>query len=128
MKRQLILRDFESRLLLNRGEMLGWEETTPVDLPAEPESSRLIIFRHNAWCCICGGGSFRRTINIGGRVVCERCASEIGQAFARHNHRDEKIAQKARATKSANVADANRIAEMVRIAEKAEREAGVKAE
>lgn len=81
-RKKLLLRDLGTSLLLERGELLGWEDTTPINLLAEVESTRLIITRHNPFCCVCGGGNFRYMLHLGDKNVCERCASEAGRILA----------------------------------------------
>ena len=81
-KKRLLLRDLDSSLLLERGELLGWEGATPVDLLAEIETTRLIISRYSPFCCVCGGGNFRYMLHLGDKNVCERCASEVSRILA----------------------------------------------
>lgn len=85
-KKQLVLKELDSPLLLEHAEMLGWEEMTPIDILIEQETARLIISRHSPFCCVCGGGSFRYMLHIGDKNICERCASEISQILARYVH------------------------------------------
>jgi len=88
-KKQLVLKQIDTALLLERGEALGWEEKTPIDLAIDIETSRLIISRHNPFCCVCGGGNFRHMIHKEDKNICEACASEISYILTRY-YRDRK--------------------------------------
>lgn len=86
-RKQLVLKDIDTALLLEYGEALGWEAKTPIDLSIEPETSRLILSRHSPFCCVCGGGSFKYMLHVGDKSVCEACASEISKTLIRYNQR-----------------------------------------
>lgn len=85
-KKQLVLKDIDTALLLEHGEALGWEEKTPIDLLIEPETASLIISRHSPFCCVCGGGSFKYMLHKGDKNICEACASDISQILVRYDH------------------------------------------
>lgn len=85
-KKPLILKDLNITLLLECGDALGWEEKTPIDLSIEIETSRLIISRHSPFCCVCGGGNFRRMLHMGDKNICEACASKISYTLTHYYH------------------------------------------
>lgn len=85
-RKQLVLKDIDNALLLERGEALGWEEKTPVDFSIEIETARLIISRHSPFCCVCGGGNFRRMLHMDDKSVCEACASKISRILMNYHH------------------------------------------